>query len=442
MNDFERYSNVMKALGDPNRLEIMSMLSDRELCACRILDAMQISQPTLSYHMKYLVNAGLVESRREEKWTYYRSRHDALDELQAFISRLHANDAADEVKAGVREYYGRELEGTKDLKTNACRCSGCLPDYVKEVIPLIDEEIIDRFYGCGSPLPPMLEGRTVLDLGCGTGRDVYIASRLVGENGQAIGVDMTPEQLEIARRHEADQMRRFGYSGSNVRFIEGFIEDLSSLGIGDGSVDVVISNCVINLSPDKERVFSEIHRVLKEGGELYFSDVFCDRRLPADAVDDPVIRGECLGGAMYIEDFRRMMRRAGFEEFRITAESEIEIGDPAIRSRLGDARFSSVTIRAFKLGDLEDICEDYGQSVTYDGTIPGFPDYFDLDDSHRFYKGRPSRVCGNTASMVTETRYGSAFTVDRGRAVHYGRFENCGGGEDRPKSGCSCGGCC
>lgn len=115
---------------------------------------------------------------------------------------------------------------------------------------------------------------------------------MVGENGFVIGVDMTGEQLEVARRHQKSQAKKFGFKKSNVDFRQGYIEDLASLGIKDNSVDVVISNCVINLSPNKERVFSEIFRVLKEGGELYFSDVFAGRRVPKKFQSDKVLLGE------------------------------------------------------------------------------------------------------------------------------------------------------
>lgn len=438
MNEYEHYSNILKALSDPNRLAIMSMLSNEELCACKILEALQISQPTLSHHMKYLTNAGLVDSKKKEKWTYYTCRSDVLGDLEKFLSNLHADKTPDEIRSDVREYYGKELTSKDDLKTNACCCSGNIPGYVKETLPLIDDEVMDRFYGCGSPIPPLLEGKTVLDLGCGTGRDVFVVSRLVGENGRVIGVDMTPEQLDVARRHVESQTARFGYSKPNVEFLEGYIEDLGALGIEDGTVDVVISNCVINLSPDKEKVFSEIRRVLKTGGELLFSDVFADRRIPEEIRNDPVMHGECLGGAMYVEDFRRMMRKAGFEDFRYTSVSKISVGDESIKAKLGDVEFTSRTVRAFKLDDLEDACEDYGQSAVYDGSIPGFPESFDIDNNHRFVKGEPVRICGNTASMVSETRYASAFKVDRGRDTHLGRFENCGNAEPSECS-CTCG---
>ena len=169
----------------------------------------------------------------------------------------------------IQEYYGTVLRSNRDLQTNACCCSAeSMPEQYKAILREIHDEIIEKFYGCGSPIPPALEGCRVLDLGCGTGRDVYLASRLVGSKGHVIGVDMTDGQLEVARRHLDDQMRRFGFEDPNVSFKKGYIEDLAVLGIDDDSIDVVISNCVLNLSPDKSRAFSEILRVLRPGGEL------------------------------------------------------------------------------------------------------------------------------------------------------------------------------
>ena len=305
---------------------------------------------------------------------------------------------------------------------------------------MIADEILDRFYGCGSPLPPLLEGMTVLDLGCGTGRDVFIASKLVGESGCAIGVDMTTEQIETARKYQEEQRMRFGFKASNVKLFQGYIEDLKSIGIDDQSVDVVISNCVINLSPAKEQVFSEIYRVLKPGGELFFSDVFADRRIPESLASDPLLRGECLGGALYTEDFRRIMAKCGWADFRYTSIRDIDLQSGEIGDLLGFAAFSSRTVRAFKLDDLEDICEDYGQVAYYNGGIPGHPHFFDLDDHHRFFTGKPMLVCGNTASMVSNTRYSKAFKVIGDRSVHYGAFDcspECSGGDGAAED-CSC----
>ncbi|MCL1811473.1 MAG: methyltransferase domain-containing protein [Methanomassiliicoccaceae archaeon] len=339
----------------------------------------------------------------------------------------------------VKEYYGKQLQSRDDLKSGACCCVDKPPAEVRDVLPLIADEIQNRFYGCGSPLPPLLEGMTVLDLGCGTGRDVYIASKLAGESGCAIGVDMTAEQIGTAMRYREEQRERFGFKTSNVRFLQGYIEDLRSIGIEDNSVDVVISNCVINLSPDKERVFKEIYRVLKPGGELFFSDVFTDRRIPESLAGDPVLRGECMGGALYVEDFRRLMTKCGWADFRYTEIRNFDLGNEDIINKIGFASFSSRTVRAFKLDDLEDICEDYGQVAYYDGSIPWHPHYFDLDDHHRFFTGKPMLVCGNTASMLSKTRYGKAFRVIGDRSVHYGAFEGCSaGGGDMTKKGSCC----
>ena len=219
---------------------------------------------------------------------------------------------SNDIHEQIKEYYGVILQSSDDLKTNACCCSSAPPKYVKDILPLIKDEIKNRFYGCGSPIPMGMKGCHVLDLGCGTGRDVYILSKLVGEEGHVYGVDMTPSQIEVAIRNEAAQMEAFGFEKTNTSFHLGYIEDLKSIGIEDNSIDVVTSNCVINLSPFKEQIFREVYRVLKEGGEIYFSDVFADRRLPDEIKNDPVMRGECMGGSMYLEDFRRMMEKCGF----------------------------------------------------------------------------------------------------------------------------------
>jgi SAM-dependent methyltransferase len=324
----------------------------------------------------------------------------------------------------LKEYYGRILAGSKDLQANACRCSeDTMPRQIRNILTEIDDEIIDRFFGCGSPIPPALDACTVLDLGCGTGRDVYVASRLVGEKGFVIGVDMTDEPLAIARKHIASQAKRFGYAKANVEFRQGYIEDLKKLAVADSSADVVISNCVINLSPDKQAVFSEIFRVLKPGGELYFSDIFSSRRVPGHLKDDSVLHGECLAGAMYIEDFRRLLQGLGYADFRVCAKSRVSIDNHGIEEKIGMVDFFSMTIRAFKLQDLEDICEDYGQVAVYNGTLPEHPHFFDLDDHHRFFSGKPMLVCGNTAAMLKNTRYAAYFTTSGNRSVHYGAFD-------------------
>ncbi len=323
----------------------------------------------------------------------------------------------------LKEYYGRIIASTKDLKTSACCCDGAPSSpMVKKIMNDLAPEILSRSYGCGSPIPEALDGCRILDLGCGSGRDVYILSRLAGENGFVIGVDMTDEQIETARRHLNSQMKKFGFARPNITLKQGYIEDLQDVGIEDQSIDVVVSNCVINLSCDKKTVFKEIFRVLKPGGELYFSDVFSGRRMPEDFLRDPLLHGECLAGAMYIEDFRRLLTTMGCPDYRISEKKKIDLNNPEIEEKVGMIDFYSMTVRAFKLADIEDICEDYGQTATYKGTIPGCRHYFDLDDHHRLISGKPMLVCGNTAAMLSETRFAPHFTVTGDRSIHYGPF--------------------
>lgn len=323
----------------------------------------------------------------------------------------------------VREYYGRTLSGSGDLGTDAPHCEAVPPPkYVLDVMPLIADEIIARFYGCGSPIPPALEGATVLDLGCGSGRDVYVLSKLVGPSGRVIGVDMTPEQLEVAKRYQVEQAERFGFEQSNVEFRLGYIEDLASCGIADESIDLVVSNCVVNLSPFKDLVMNEIYRVLKPGGELYFSDVYASRRLPEELRDDPILHSECLGGATYAEDFRRLMDDAGWKHFVWTVDDPMYVGDLAIETRVGFTSFRSRTIRAIKCDGLEYTEEDFGQHATYLGGMPEMPRYFDFDSDTRFIKGKPLAISGNTAAMLASSRYGKFFDISPARG-HRGAFD-------------------
>lgn len=323
----------------------------------------------------------------------------------------------------VKDYYGRVLQSKNDLKTSACCTAESFSAQLKPIASLIHPEVRERFYGCGVPIPPVLNGLTVLDLGCGTGRDAFLLSKLVGESGRVIGVDMTPAQLEIANKHKNYHRDAFGYKESNVDFRQGYIENLNDLDIADNSIDLVVSNCVFNLSPNKEQLYKEVLRVLKPGGELYFSDVYSDRRLPQHAAEDPVLLGECLGGALYTEDLRRIFAKLGVMDCRLVKSSPVEVQDKKVRSRLEGAQFSSLTMRVFKL-DLEDRCEDYGQVAYYRGGIEEHDQEFTLDNHHLFIKDKPMLVCSNTASMISKTRYGKFFEIIGDTSKHFGLF-NC-----------------
>lgn len=322
----------------------------------------------------------------------------------------------------VQAYYGQHLSASDDLKTDATCCTTSAPPrYVAEVMPLIADEVVERFYGCGSPIPPALEGATVLDLGCGTGRDVYVLSKLVGKTGRVIGVDMTQSQLDLARKYQDEQRERFGYEESNVEFRLGYIEDLAACGIEDESIDLVVSNCVVNLSPFKDLVLSEVYRVLKPGGELYFSDVYSDRRMSDELRHDPVLVGECLGGALYEKDFRKLMAQVGWPTFVHTVVDDMHVGALDLQTKLGFMSFTSCTVRAIKTSGLEEGEEDYGQIATYLGGMPEMPRYFDYSADIRFKKGKPVAVSGNTARMLAVSRYGKYFHITEA-GPHRGAF--------------------
>ncbi len=341
------------------------------------------------------------------------------------------------VSESVRNYYGQVLSSSQDLKTSACCSLESAPHYLRPLLADLHPQVVAQFYGCGAPFPPALKGATVLDLGCGTGRDCFLLSRLVGELGQVIGVDMTAEQLAVAHQYDDWHKEKYAYEHSNIHFKQGYIEDLQSAGIADDSVDVVVSNCVVNLSPDKRQVFKEIFRVLKPGGELYFSDVYADRRIPEHLRFEPVLLGECLSGALYWEDFRRILMDLGCADFRIVNSSPIALEDDDIIEKIGMAQFRSVTIRAFKM-PLEDRCEDYGQIATYLGSMKNQPHAFDLDDHHHFETGRPLRVCGNSFDMLALSRYAPHFQLIGDKSNHFGLFDCAEDSSTKTSDGAAC----
>lgn len=326
----------------------------------------------------------------------------------------------------VQNYYGKVLQSTGDLKTSACCDVSSVPDWLKPLLTRVHPEVSARYYGCGLVAPALLEGCRILDLGSGSGRDCYVLAQLAGATGSVLGVDMTTEQLEVANAHLNYHAEQFGYA--NVEFRHGYIEDLAALGLADASFDVIVSNCVINLSPDKDSVLREAYRLLKPGGELYFSDVYADRRLAAELRQDEVLYGECLGGALYWNDFENLARRHGFSDPRLVEDQPISVTDPVLARKVGDARFFSATYRLFKLDGLEPACEDYGQAVIYQGSIPGAEHAFVLDKHHRIETGRVFPVCGNTWRMLQDTRFAEHFRFIGDFSRHYGLFEGCGGG--------------
>ncbi|WPZ03018.1 methyltransferase domain-containing protein [Blastomonas marina] len=325
-----------------------------------------------------------------------------------------------------RDYYGKVLAGSDDLKTDACCTAEAPPPAVMAAMRNVHEDVRARYYGCGLVAPQAIEGAHVLDLGSGSGQDAYILAQFVGEAGSITGVDATPEQLAVAREHEDWHRERFGYAKSNVRFLEGDIEKLGDLDLAANSFDVIVSNCVINLVADKAAVFEAAHRLLKPGGEMYFSDVYAERRVPEVLKDDPVLHGECLSGSLYWGDFVALAKEAGFRDPRMVTSRPLGIGDPAVAAKLEGIAFHSATYRLFKLDGLEIQCEDYGQAVRYKGTVPGQERVFELDAHHHIEAGRMFPICGNSWKMLAETRFAEHFEFFGDFSTHYGVFPDCG----------------
>ena len=216
----------------------------------------------------------------------------------------------------VRRMVKRAYAGVAKRQASCCtsKKSCCDKSYTVPRHPVPEAEL---GLSCGNPVAFSLlkPGNVVLDLGSGGGKDVFLAAQKVGKKGRAIGVDMTPEMLKLAARNAAKFKARTGLA--NVEFRKGFIEDLP---VEDSAVDVVLSNCVINLSPDKPRVFREVHRVLRTGGRMVVSDIVLNRPLPNSMKHDADLYSSCIAGALQREEYLQAIRQAGFAHLEIMGD--------------------------------------------------------------------------------------------------------------------------
>lgn len=227
------------------------------------------------------------------------------------VELVHSNCllalASQDHVSSVKEFYTRAVEAPEGDILNPV-------SYPEELVSHIPRECLVRSYGCGSPVldAELKEGERVVDLGSGTGVECLIASKLVGERGKVVGVDMLDPMLELANRGASAVAGNLGYS--NVEFKKGYLE---SLPLPSGSADVVLSNCVINLSGDKRSTFEEIRRVLAEGGRLVVSDVVCANEPPASIRNDSTLKGECIAGALTEKDLAGLLEESGFTSLRV-----------------------------------------------------------------------------------------------------------------------------
>ncbi|XP_021007021.1 arsenite methyltransferase [Mus caroli] len=320
---------------------------------------------------------------------------------------MAASRHADEIHKAVQNYYGNVLKTSADLQTNACVTRAKpVPNYIRESLQNVHEDVSSRYYGCGLTVPERLENCRILDLGSGSGRDCYVLSQLVGEKGHVTGIDMTEVQVEVAKTYLGHHMEKFGFQAPNVTFLHGRIEKLAEAGIQSESYDIVISNCVINLVPDKQQVLQEVYRVLKHGGELYFSDVYASLEVPEDIKSHKVLWGECLGGALYWKDLAIIAQKIGFCPPRLVTADIVTVENKELERVLGDCRFVSATFRLFKLPKTEpaERCR-----VVYNGGIMGHEKELIFDANFTFKEGEAVAVDEETAAVLKNSRFAPDF---------------------------------
>jgi len=211
----------------------------------------------------------------------------------------------------VREHYAERIKNDASCCGSDACCSPNNFLYPKQLLTTVPSDIAGTSYGCGDPitLASLRPGQVVLDLGSGAGLDCFFAAQKVGETGKVIGVDMTPEMIERAR----SSAKRLNIS--NVEFRQGYLEELP---VDSDTVDVIISNCVINLSPDKEKVFAEAFRVMKPGGKLAVSDIVTDGELPEPIRKSLSAWAGCVAGAVDAREYIGMMEAVGFTNISVT----------------------------------------------------------------------------------------------------------------------------
>lgn len=297
-------------------------------------------------------------------------------------------ETKDQTRESVKEFYGKAA-----IEPQASLC--CPGGYPAEETSHIPGEVIDRFYGCGSPisLAGITPGETVLDLGSGAGIDCFIAAKKTGREGKVIGVDMTDEMLKVANRHKGAVSESLGYS--NVEFRKGFLEEIPA---DPKSVDLITSNCVINLSPDKRKVFQEMWRSLKDHGRIVVSDIVSDREIPEHLKKDEQLLGECIAGSLTETRFLSCLEQTGFYG--------IEVLDRKYWKSVENIAFYSVTVRGYKF-EKSSGCVYAGQYATYKGPFKFIID----DEGHVFPRNQAVEVCTDTALKLTAAPYSGMFII-------------------------------
>lgn len=294
----------------------------------------------------------------------------------------------DTVRKSVHEFYAA---AANQPQRELC----CPTSYNPADVSHIPREVLDISYGCGSPvtLAGIERGENVLDLGSGGGVDCFIAAKMTGETGRVIGVDMTDEMLNNANTSRGIVARNLGFD--NVRFIKGFLEEIPLSG---DSIDLVTSNCVINLSAQKKKIFQEIFRVLRAGGRFVISDIVSDREVPLRMKRDKKLWSECISGAVTEAEFFQIIKTIGFYG--------LEVVNHYPYKEVEGFNFYSITVRAYKFKKSKE-CRYIGQYATYKGPFSTASD----DEGHTYPVGIPVEVCTDTAWKLSNPPYKGKFLL-------------------------------
>jgi arsenite methyltransferase len=375
----EVWASWFRALGDASRVLILHELAvaRRPMTVGEIVTAVDVGQSTVSHHLKLLADTGFVHVERRGTASLYRVNErclevfpSAAEVVMGQLPRYDASPAAcvppwqcetpeqtredesdmtdDALVDSLKAHYGaaaRKAGAGLPVIEEECGTSDCCGPAARDTTDTLGAGLYDASdvaelpagavagsIGCANPvaLARLEPGEDVLDLGSGGGIDVLLSARRVGPTGRAYGVDMTAEMLDLARANQAEA------GVTNAEFLEGRIE---AVPLPDGSVDVVVSNCVINLSADKPAVFAEAHRVLRPGGRVALADIAADEESSAELRADDAAWAACIAGAVTRDRYRSQLADAGF--------AEVEIVDS---HRVADG-FWSVFVRARKPGD-------------------------------------------------------------------------------------------
>ena len=288
----------------------------------------------------------------------------------------------------VKEFYSEAADKPQE---DLC----CPTSYPQQNIDHIPQEVLDRFYGCGSPIinADIQIGENILDLGSGAGIDCFIASKLVGNTGTVIGVDMTDNMLHVANESKILVSDNLGYS--NVEFRKGYLEDIP---VTNKSIDLVTSNCVINLSQDKTKVFSDIWRILKNKGRLVISDIVSETETTEDIRKNKQLWGQCLAGALTETGFLTSLEKTGFYG--------IEVLKKDFWKNIENINFYSITVRAFKY-QKSSKCDFQGHRAVYNGPFKVIID----DEGHVFSRNQVVEICTDTLEKLKSSPYLGSFTI-------------------------------